>query len=370
MIYFNNHPHGHFGTIKQQIWSALHFPIHLAIVGLVEGAQQVALARYIARGILKLEKSFVQYCFVDHLSGAKLTDKLAASINYLQLDKKLQSLIFLDELQDEIYLVGNTTGICAKGVTGSSAADFPEALHLLYVDTASAMYSALGLVIPLDKDIIDTMFESWKLVYRYFWGAFMLLVACFLVVVVLVRTTRADFFDYNAIINRSVVILGALGLLLLSVDKDVMYGIMETPLILPVSVLMIYGIVLCDRVGAWVANRRNRKSGVPLVGEHEDHGHGGVAEVVAHGAPSEGGTSKQSLVSTSVTPVGAGPGHLDHRTSYNPLGAAMAVPSYHDQTYYPPPLMSPGEGYPMQPMYNPGGYMPVQNTGMQYGGAH
>jgi len=32
--------------------------------------------------------------------------------------------------------------------------------------------------------------------------------------------------------------------------------------------------------------------------------------------------------------------------------------------------MSPGEGYPMQPMYNPGGYMPVQNTGMQYGGAH
>ncbi|KAK3353749.1 hypothetical protein B0T25DRAFT_608194, partial [Lasiosphaeria hispida] len=177
MIYFDNHPHGHFGTIKQQIWSALHFPIHLAIVGLVEGAQQVALARYMAEDMFKLEKLFVQYCFKDHFDGAELTEKLATSINYLGLGKKVQSLIFLDEIQREIYLVGNATGICGPDVTGSAAVDLPDELLTLFMETVAALYSALGLSIPIDEDVIDVMFESWKLVYRYFWAAFLMLIS-------------------------------------------------------------------------------------------------------------------------------------------------------------------------------------------------
>ncbi|KAK0648006.1 bacterial low temperature requirement A protein-domain-containing protein [Cercophora newfieldiana] len=361
MIYFDNHPHGHFGTIKQQIWSVLHFPIHLAIVGLVEGAQQVALARYIARGILKLEHSFTEYCFRDHLDGEKLTEKLASSINYLQLDKKLHSLIYLDEIQLAIWEVGNTTGICDASGGGTGAIDFPEALSLLYANTAAAMYSALGLAIPLDKDVIETMFESWKLVYRYFWAAFMLLMACFLVVMVLIRTTKSDVFDWVAVTIRATSVIASLGLLLLSVDKKLMYGIMETGWILPVSVGMIYLIIVLDRISALIANRRNRKSGVELVGQHKEHGH----RQSSGGSGTATENDQKSLVSGSVTPVG--PGHVSHRESYNPLGTGM-MPSYYDHGYTPSPqphtpMMSPGlgEGYPMQPMYNPGGYMPVQN---------
>jgi len=50
MLYFDNHPTGHYGTIRQQIWAVLHFPLHLSIVGVVEGAQQLAAARYVIRG--------------------------------------------------------------------------------------------------------------------------------------------------------------------------------------------------------------------------------------------------------------------------------------------------------------------------------
>ncbi|KAK4154788.1 bacterial low temperature requirement A protein-domain-containing protein [Chaetomidium leptoderma] len=373
MIYFDNHPHGHFGTIKQQIWAALHFPIHLAIVGLAEGAQQIALARYVSKGISNLETSLVQYCLKDHLDGKALTAKLLASIN----------LIFLDEIESNVYLIGNSTGICGPAVTGIRAMDLPDAFLHLHTTAAAAMYSALGLSMPLDKDVIEIMFESWKLVYRYFWSAFLLLVGCFLVVMVLIRTTKMDAFDYVSLFDRGVVLVIAAALLGLSAGKDLMYSILETPFILPVAVLLLYLIIFFDRFGAWIANRRNRKSGHPLTGGGADsHGHGhehGHEHGHGHGEGPEGGhpqaADKQSLI-VSSTPASP---HRDkrreeRRVSYNPLGTAV-MPSYSpDDT--PPAHHTFGSPQPSPPVavgvatataYAPGGYMPVHNS--HYAGA-
>jgi hypothetical protein len=55
-LYFDNFPHGHYGTIRQQVWSVLHFPFQLAIVGVVEGSQQVALARYVIKNCTALPR--------------------------------------------------------------------------------------------------------------------------------------------------------------------------------------------------------------------------------------------------------------------------------------------------------------------------
>ncbi|KAK1752812.1 bacterial low temperature requirement A protein-domain-containing protein [Echria macrotheca] len=377
MIYFDNHPHGHFGTIRQQIWSCLHFPIHLAIVGLVEGAQQVALARYVASGIGKLEKSFVQYCFKDHLDGEDLTDKLFKSIDYLQLDKKLQSLIFVDEIQQEAYVVGNTTGICGSDVVGKGIDDFPDALLHLYADTVAAMYSALGLSVPLNQDVLSIMFESWKLVYRYFWAAYLLLMVCFLVVMILIRTTKVDVFEYTALLNRGTVIFVAVVVLALSANENLMYTIIETPLILPLAVILMYLIIISDRFGSWIANRRNKKSGDELVGGSHGHGHGGdhSGHPQSSHSPESGHQEddKHSAVSSSI-PLQP---HPEHRNSYNPLGGTMMptydysdAPAYNYAT--PGPVVAPPQpapqplGFPLSTGYHSGGYVQVQNT--QYHG--
>ncbi|KAK4235556.1 bacterial low temperature requirement A protein-domain-containing protein [Achaetomium macrosporum] len=356
MIYFDNHPHGHFGTIRQQIWSALHFPIHLAIVGLVEGAQQVALARYVSNNGLKLEKSFVQYCFKDHLDGEALADKLLSAIDYFHLDKKLGSLVFLDGIESDVYAIGNSTGICGPDVMGTSGADFPSAILFLYAKVVAAMYSALGLNLPLDEDVLAVMFESWKLVYRYFWAAFLVLTGCFLVVMVLIRTTKTDAFDYTACFGRGAVIVASASILALSASKDVMYNIIETPVILPVAVGLMYLIIILDRFGAWIANRRNRRSGDPLIGAghghgHDHHGGGHHAEHGGHGQSDAG--DKQSLIA-SERPVS--PPDSDRRISYNPLGTAV-MPSYYATG--PPAYTSPEPTPPATVTYATGGYMPV-----------
>ncbi len=381
MIYFDNHPHGHFGTIRQQIWSALHFPIHLAIVGLVEGAQQIALARYVANTITKFEKYLVQYCAKDHLDGEYLTDKLLAAIKYLSLDKKVSSLIFLDDIQNDVYIIGNTTGICDASVTGSSVLDLPDEFINLYGHTAAAVYSALGLSLPVDKDVISVMIESWKLVYRYFWTAFLILIGCFLVVMIMIRTTKVDAFDYMTFFNRAAVVVVAASLLGLSASKDLMYRIMETPWILPIAVILLYLIIILDRIGAVIANWRNKKSGDPLTGAHSGHGHGHDDHGHGHddhghghgGAEGHGGdveaADKQGLMA-SAAPVSPHP--LEHRSSsYNPLGGSM-MPSYYaagtpPATYGPPPHLHPVQSPPphggvaVSTGYAPGGYMPVQN---------
>ncbi|KAK3374722.1 bacterial low temperature requirement A protein-domain-containing protein [Podospora didyma] len=407
MIYFDNHPHGHFGTIKQQIWSALHFPIHLAIVGLVEGAQQIALARYMSRNLSKLEKSFVQYCFKDHLDGAKLAAKLDDSIAYFHLEKKLQSSIFLGEIENGINEIGNSTGICGKSVTGSSAVDLPDLLFQLYANTWAAMYNSLGLSMPSDKDddtvnIINLMFESWKLIYRYFWGAFLILMLCFLIVMFLIRKNKTDAFDLVSLFTRGTMIVIAAALIGVSASKDLMYRIIETPSILPLATSLLFLTILLDRIGAWVANRRNRKSGEPLTGHGVgDHGHGGHGghgheEDASHGhgdaEKHPGGVQVGGVATETPTP-------LSHRSSYNPLGGTGVMPSYFgaDASAYssayssavptpydpippvqaggPPTYMHHPQQHPTPPpqfstntaYVTPSGYSPVNNP--QYGGA-
>lgn len=375
MIYFDNHPHGHFGTIRQQIWSALHFPIHLAIVGLVEGAQQIALARYVTNGIVKLEKILMQACFKNHLEGEDLTKQLVYGIKGFYLDKKVSSLIFLDEIQADIYTIGNTTDICGAGVTGSDVLALPKPFLSLYYHTAAAMYSALGLSMPVDKDVIAVMIESWKLVYRYFWSAFLILVGCFLVVTILIRTTKVDAFDYMACFNRSAVIVVAASLLGLSASKDLLYHMMETPFMLPVAVILLYLIIILDRFGAWIANRRNRKSGDPLTGGAA-HGHGHDGGHAGGHDDHEAAADKQGLMA-STTPAPHEQQHHQpqpqqqpayaHRESYNPLGGAVmpsyyvpgTPPAYGHPAVTPPPVG--GVPVAVTTGYAPGGYMPVQN---------
>lgn len=43
--YFDNHPHGDYGTIKQQWWALAHFFLHLGYVGVVEGSNQLAICK-------------------------------------------------------------------------------------------------------------------------------------------------------------------------------------------------------------------------------------------------------------------------------------------------------------------------------------
>ncbi|KAK3995164.1 bacterial low temperature requirement A protein-domain-containing protein [Cladorrhinum sp. PSN332] len=363
MMYFDNHPNGHFGTIKQQIWSLLHFPMHLAIVGLVEGAQQVALARYMSVSSLSFERALVKYCFIDHLDGEELVAKLRASLDYLELEKKLGGLIYLDELTFDLQTIGQTVGICQEGVHGTTSADLPEELNVIWYRAMNALYSSLGLSLPPDQAPLAVMFESWRLVYRYFWGSFVTLMICFLAAMFLIRRNRIDAYHLVSFSNRSIVIVVGAAVLGISATTEIMNSIMEQPIILPVAVGLIYGIILSDRLGKLIANHRNRESGDPLTRGFE-HGHHNGARAKEHDGENQPLTGEDKTKGTSIVVTGTprpGSPHLSQRTSYNPLGGGSVMPSYNGRhNTWSHSSASSSNSLRPQNLSQPTRYMPVQ----------
>jgi len=59
MLYFDwLNIHDHFGSIRQQIWTFLHFPFHLLLVLSLEGTSQVIIIRKLAEAVQILSDNF------------------------------------------------------------------------------------------------------------------------------------------------------------------------------------------------------------------------------------------------------------------------------------------------------------------------
>lgn len=275
-LYFDNSPHGHYGTIRQQIWSVLHFPLQLTIVGVVEGSQQVALARYIMRQTTKIDKAFYEDCMVNHLDGVPLVNAIVKSLQYFQLESKVESERWIPVLNDDIFTIGNMTSICApENVNGKYEPGwYPQELVNLLYDSLGAIYSSLGMKLPLDKDPTLVAVHSWRIVYIYYWSSFVLLLASLIAFLFLIRKNKADIFDWVSVIVRFVVLLAGAALIAVAANQDALFTFLATPAVLPTCVILLFLVLLFDRLSGVFANWRLRKSGQAFVREEdEDHEH-------------------------------------------------------------------------------------------------
>lgn len=57
-LYFDRLHNEHFGTIKQQIYSALHFPLHIVLVPVLQGASLLIIWLVALRGLEETDNRF------------------------------------------------------------------------------------------------------------------------------------------------------------------------------------------------------------------------------------------------------------------------------------------------------------------------
>ncbi|KAF2116937.1 bacterial low temperature requirement A protein-domain-containing protein [Lophiotrema nucula] len=375
-LYFDNFPHGHYGTIRQQVWSCLHFPFQLAIVGVVEGSQQVALARYVLKNYVKIEKSIVDYCYKQNLDGVKLRDSLIKLIEYWQFESKIETYGYTDIVSYYAYLVGNNTGICSKAnaTEYSNSGEWPVEFYNMTMSMFNGVYQGLGMKLPIDKlekqDAAEIAIKSWKIVYLYYWTSFCLLITCSIVFLFLIRRHKVDLFDFVSVIARFIALAIGGILIALVASDDALYEFLGSPGVLPTCLALLFLILFFDKLSAIFCNWRLKRSGQPYALEyHEEHhghdgGHGEHGEIHEHGH-STGHSHHDSMA-------------LDHRKSAawsmysdtTPLTSATAYPGG-DIAMTPlmsPPRMSPPITNP--PPTNPanlhGGYQPV-SQGQNFG---
>jgi hypothetical protein len=356
-------------------------------VGVVEGSQQLALARYTIKNALKVEKDITEYCGVQQLDGVKLRDKLLYLLNYFELDLKMETKTFFKEAQSTIFSIGNNTGICSPEKAGEYMDGdkmWPDEFVNVTNSISNGIYVGLGMKIPSKKlddgsiQPLDIAVKSWELVYMYYWACFCLLILILICFLLLIRRHKVDLFDFTSVISRFLA-LGVGGALLgLYADKTRLYNAISTSMLLPICVILLFLILCVDKLSSIYCNWRLKKSGQPYALEVEDHehghGHGGGHDAHTHGEVDERAPLQ-----------GRGHGHHDsvnlqddrkeaHFSEvYTDVTSLNANTEYRSSAHYSepmmtPPLLSPDPTTPglgAEPS-GPGGYMPV-STGQNYG---
>ncbi|KAF2639187.1 hypothetical protein P280DRAFT_55916 [Massarina eburnea CBS 473.64] len=385
-LYFDKFPHGHYGTIRQQIWSLLHFPFQLAIVGLLEGCQQVALARYVIKNWEKIDHYRAVYCLEDHLDGSKLRDKLASLVNYWGFTAKYETLAFQNLTMEAVYKIGNTSDICSESnakeyeETGIWPTEFAQLTQQMF----DGVYIGLGMKLPVSKleheTAQDIAIRSWRIVYIYYWASFCLLVACSIVFLVLIRRHRADLFDFVSITSRLVVLVIGGVLIGLVANYNALYAFLRSPAVLPVCLVLLFLILLFDKLSAAISNVHTKNSGEPYALEYQkdDHhgagggvgvAHGHVEQVadVAHGHHA----SRRRHKATRTKPEAQRSRSKDHshrsRSKSDGHRSRSNVDGHRHHRKHEPsrersrsPSLHPGMGHH-------GGYPPAQGYGQHYG---
>jgi hypothetical protein len=363
----------------------LHFPFQLAIVGVVEGSQQLALARYTIKNVHKVTESITQYCEVDTLDGAKLRDKLMYLLHYFELDSKMETREWFYEAEAAVFSLGNSTGICAPG-KGASYDSSDDGWPLDFVKLSSyisnGLYVGLGMKIPASKlddyEPLEIAVTGWQLVYMYYWSCFCALMVCLIIFQFLIRRHKADLFDFTSIIGRFIVLGVGAALLALYADKERLGAVLGTPMLLPICVILLFLVMVTDKLSALYCNWRLKKSGQPYVLEvaehehahshdgHDGHQHGEVHErIPLHGHAHHDSVNLEDArksahysMYSDITPLTAT--HTEYNSGHH-QGYAM-------EPLMSPPLMSPEPTTPglgAKPVGS-SGYMPV-SSGQNFG---
>jgi low temperature requirement protein LtrA len=150
MIYFDWNDEEHFGTIRQQIWSALHFPLHLALVLAVEGVSQCITWRAAVVQGNRFNKQFGRW---NEDLGDGLYTEVAESINttaiYL-IHRGLLTSKSLDQtmemLTHDLGNINNATNIIRDG--GEDPVLARDALYWTYFTLYRTIYNIAGFDSP------------------------------------------------------------------------------------------------------------------------------------------------------------------------------------------------------------------------------
>lgn len=282
-LYFDNQPHGHYGTIKQQVWSVLHFPLHLGIVGTAEGAQQVAQARYIIKNVSKLTSGLYEYCVEEHLNGLDLQAKLNATIEYYEFGGKLETKALFDaEISQEIRLLtspehygvcneANTTSLTsemAPGGTYTDASGIPMAFNKLIVGVWKGLFTSMG--IKLDPKKLSTTeptviaWGSFETVYVYWWSSLAVVLICYMAFLYMIRTCKADMSDYIGQATRGIMVVACMIALGATLNSEVLHITLGRPFLLPIATCILAVVNFSDKLSRQAANKRILKKNRPV----------------------------------------------------------------------------------------------------------
>ncbi|OMP88644.1 hypothetical protein BK809_0005363 [Diplodia seriata] len=266
LLYFDPAPTHHIGSIRQLAWAALHFPLHLSLIGIVEGSQQIALARYVFAALHRFQHAASSACLTQHLSGASLAAALAAAVAPFKLDEKLESRDQVPVIMAGIAAAGNATGVCSAENVAAGGGGMPDVLRAVTTDVLGGLFESIGVTPPKGVGAYESARSAYFTLYVYYWASLLIAMLCLGAILWVVATSaasaskgkgRMDVFEKLALGSRAVVVVVAAGLGAGAANRLFIYNFLGSLAVLPVVAGLLGAVVLIDRLGRWLVLRKS-----------------------------------------------------------------------------------------------------------------
>jgi hypothetical protein len=342
-LYFDNHPHGHYGTIKQQWWAVSHFFLHIGYVGTVEGANRMAIFYNAITKQLNFLSQIDALCYKNTTVTSPTT--FVQAINHTV--EKLKIEYYDPRAYDTIqYYLGYTLNGNASGAAEDPFfCDFHNNLSdssLIQQALVGGIYKRFNIDAPKESKYGELGFyHTFETTFIYLWASVALSMIMLLIFLWIVRTKKRDVFEFVRLGWRAIIAVVAIGIACLSLHENAFITLIASPFVVTAICALMTAAVLFDRVirviGVW---KFERHFAIPQ--EDSSHGHG------------DGHSMSSSR-----------PGMRPH-DSYT-LGPSVTVSLFGPPSGYAGvPQMAP-EGYPISPRNYPPTPQPYGHS-TSYGG--
>ncbi|KAL0939792.1 uncharacterized protein CTRU02_206402 [Colletotrichum truncatum] len=264
MLYFDNPPECKFGTVRQQIWAVLHFPFHLGMIGVVEGSQQIALAWQVMSQFGSFFSDIRKACVSRNEDGLALTNSTITSFQSLQMPNSLEVRDMIPFVYQEIYNLGNMTGLCsAANTTGGDDLFLPSPYKKLTRRVIGVLFKSYnGLSSSDEADPGDIAEPAYTTVYVYYWSSFLFVVAFFGVFILITRhkDRPLNIFDKAAVTSRGLASLLAIGLAAGAASDEFIFKYLKSAATLPTVALIFLAILAVDRYTKYLSANTLRRN--------------------------------------------------------------------------------------------------------------
>jgi hypothetical protein len=281
-MYFDNHPHGHYGTIKQQWWAFSHFFLHIGLVGIVEGANRIVTCFIALTAQTGLINEFASLCDdnTTETTAAEFVSTLNSTMydvfNLAKFDYK--ALTETTERFSEI-LKEPESAFCFQWDGGPDGTNNTSIGYAVNYYMTQGLFTRYGIESPSDDSLeYARVFQT---IYIYLWGSVALTMLMLLIFLWIVRTKKRDAIEFIRLGFRAVMVVLAGGMATIGTTateerEGKRQAAFYTLIFSPGIVAIVCGIMgaciifdrICRAVGVW---RFERNFAIPAKDEQYKH---------------------------------------------------------------------------------------------------
>ena len=149
MIYFDRLTESHFGTIKQQIWSFIHFPLHLTLVLFLSGVSQFIIWRQAVEAVHDFDAAFTDIFSHSYANATELVKSIASTLDETVWDYIPKDFNYQDQLDVVTAALANVTKTGGNrtltvDLNDDTGPQF-ENVRVIYISTINIILETLGI---------------------------------------------------------------------------------------------------------------------------------------------------------------------------------------------------------------------------------